>query len=120
VKVRRLGPNSLTITRKPLCPRTLTPDEGLAVLGAALESRGHPEPKSDCSHFVHAIYEAASSESSSQNVRNTDLIARNGTESQGQLIQTRDPDLVMVKPHHSSVVRAARPKAAEVREVLEQ
>jgi hypothetical protein len=37
----------------------LTPDEGLAVLGAALESRPHPDLESDCSHLVHAIYERA-------------------------------------------------------------
>jgi len=207
--------------QKASLQRTLTPDEGLAVLGAALESGSHLESKSDCSHFVHAIYEragfpfsyasssdlyagtaefrrvarpqpgdlvvwlghvgivinpaqrsffsalrsglhvdsyassywksrghphffryvtqtpvrfgsayvgrtpsrkaveATSSESSSHNAENTDLIARNGTESQGQLIQT-DPDLVMVRPNHSSLVHAARPTAAEVREVLEQ
>jgi NlpC/P60 family len=39
--------------------RVLTADEGLAVLGAALESRAHPDFKSDCSHLVHAIYERA-------------------------------------------------------------
>ena len=37
----------------------LTPDEGLAVLGAALESRAHPGSRPDCSHLVHAIYERA-------------------------------------------------------------
>ena len=44
---------------KPLTARVLTPDEGLAVLGAALESRAHPDLRSDCSHLVHAIYERA-------------------------------------------------------------
>ena len=44
---------------KPLTARVLTPDEGLAVLGAALESRAHPDVRSDCSHLVHAIYERA-------------------------------------------------------------
>lgn len=38
--------------------RPLTPDEGLAILGAALESRHRAAP-SDCSHLVHALYERA-------------------------------------------------------------
>jgi hypothetical protein len=38
--------------------RTLTSDEGLAILGAALESRHRAAP-SDCSHLVHALYERA-------------------------------------------------------------
>lgn len=36
--------------------RTLTPDDGLAVIAAALDSRIHLAPKRDCSHLVHAIY----------------------------------------------------------------
>ena len=44
---------------KPLAPRLLTADEGLTVLGAALESRAHTETENDCSHLVHAIYERA-------------------------------------------------------------
>lgn len=37
----------------------LTFDDGLDILGAALESRRHLSPGADCSHFVHAIYERA-------------------------------------------------------------
>jgi hypothetical protein len=37
----------------------LTPGEGLSVIGAALESRGHAHAKPDCSHLVHSIYEHA-------------------------------------------------------------
>jgi hypothetical protein len=39
--------------------RTLTTEEGLAVLSAALESRANADTESDCSHLVHAIYERA-------------------------------------------------------------
>jgi hypothetical protein len=39
--------------------RPLTPDEGLAILGAALDSRHHPVSTSDCSHLVHALYKRA-------------------------------------------------------------
>jgi len=37
----------------------LSRDEGLSILGAALESRVQLRTKSDCSHLVHAIYERA-------------------------------------------------------------
>jgi len=43
----------------PAAVRLLSLDEGLSVLGAALESRVHLGAKSDCSHLVHAIYERA-------------------------------------------------------------
>ena len=39
--------------------RPLTPDEGLAILNAALDSRHHRGFTSDCSHFVHGLYERA-------------------------------------------------------------
>jgi hypothetical protein len=38
---------------------TLTRDEGLAVLGAALDFRHYRSPESDCSHFVHVLYQRA-------------------------------------------------------------
>jgi len=41
-------------------PQLLTPNEGLAILGAALDSRHHrSELSADCSHFVHGLYERA-------------------------------------------------------------
>src|SRR5260370_13079825 len=39
--------------------RPLTMDEGLAILNAALDSRHHAAFRSDCSHFVHGLYERA-------------------------------------------------------------
>jgi hypothetical protein len=38
---------------------TLTQDEGLAVLGAALDFRHYRSSESDCSHFVHVLYQRA-------------------------------------------------------------
>jgi len=38
--------------------RPLTLDEGLAVIGAALDSRHHLS-RADCSHFVHGLYSRA-------------------------------------------------------------
>jgi hypothetical protein len=40
-------------------PTPLTLNEGLAVLGAALDSRHHRGFTSDCSHFVHGLYQRA-------------------------------------------------------------
>jgi hypothetical protein len=40
-------------------PRPLNLDEGLAILSAALDSRHHAAFKSDCSHFVHGLYQRA-------------------------------------------------------------
>jgi hypothetical protein len=42
-----------------LRPRPLTLDDGLAILNAALDSRHHVGFSSDCSHFVHGLYERA-------------------------------------------------------------
>jgi hypothetical protein len=39
--------------------RPLTLDEGLAILNAALDSRHHAGFSSDCSHFVHGLYQRA-------------------------------------------------------------
>ena len=39
--------------------RTLTPDDGLAVIAAALDTRVHVDHEPDCSHLVHAIYTRA-------------------------------------------------------------
>ena len=41
---------------KPGPRRTLNPGEGLAILGAALDSRHRSGFPSDCSHFVHELY----------------------------------------------------------------
>ena len=47
------------LQHKAIAPRPLTRDEGLAILGAALDSRHHANLPSDCSHFVHGLYERA-------------------------------------------------------------
>src|ERR1700674_375805 len=40
-------------------PRLVTQEEGLAILSAALDSRHHAAFSSDCSHFVHGLYQRA-------------------------------------------------------------
>src|ERR1700733_5258786 len=45
---------------EPPTARLLAPNEGLAILGAALDSLHlHSDFSSDCSHFVHGLYERA-------------------------------------------------------------
>lgn len=39
--------------------RLLSPDDGLAVISAALDTRRHFASNRDCSHLVHAIYQRA-------------------------------------------------------------
>jgi len=39
--------------------RLLTPDDGLAVVSAALDTQRHFASNRDCSHLVHAIYQRA-------------------------------------------------------------
>jgi hypothetical protein len=45
--------------REQTSPPLLTSDEGLAIIGAALETRYTTHSIGDCSHLVHAIYEQA-------------------------------------------------------------
>jgi hypothetical protein len=46
--------------QKQAASQLLTSNEGLAILGAALDSRHHRvELSADCSHFVHELYERA-------------------------------------------------------------
>jgi hypothetical protein len=48
------------VREAPASPaKPLTLDEGLAILNAALDSRHHAGFNSDCSHFVHGLYENA-------------------------------------------------------------
>src|SRR5579859_4128070 len=42
-----------------IAPRLVTSDQGLAIIGAALESRKRTDSNADCSNLVHAIYKQA-------------------------------------------------------------
>lgn len=63
-RVTSNGPHQVTreendLRQKPIKPRTVSMGDGLAILGAALDSRHHADSLSDCSHFVHGLYERA-------------------------------------------------------------
>jgi hypothetical protein len=49
------------VEQSPLskAPRLISLDEGMAIIGAALQVRYQRHPKEGCSHLVHAIYKKA-------------------------------------------------------------
>jgi len=59
LSAQRTVPRSGDRHQDPPAVGLLSLDEGLSVLGAALESRVRLGANSDCSHLVHAIYERA-------------------------------------------------------------
>ena len=75
-------------------------DDGLAVLGAALESRHKADPRSDCSHLVQTIYEKAGFPYPYQTSR--DLFAGHAPDFR-RITQPQPGDLI-VWPGHAGVV----------------
>jgi cell wall-associated NlpC family hydrolase len=84
--------------------RTLTPNDGLAVIAAALDSRVHSDPESDCSHLVHAIYGRAGFPYSY--APSSDLYA--GTRDFERVTRPQAGDLVVWRGHAGIVVNPAQ------------
>jgi NlpC/P60 family len=80
-------------------PKLLDANDGLAVLGAALETRHKSAQRSDCSHLVHAIYEKAGYSYKYQS--SSDLYA--GNEDFQRVWQPQAGD-VIVWPGHAGIV----------------
>jgi hypothetical protein len=78
----------------------LTSDDGLAILGAALEGRYKTESRSDCSHLVHAIYEKAGFPYKYQ--KSADLYA--GVDEFRRVTQPQPGDLIVWLGHAGIVV----------------
>jgi hypothetical protein len=82
--------------------RPLSLDEGLAVLGAALDSRHNRGFTSDCSHFVHGLYERAgfpyAYASSSDLYSGIEQFERVTTPQAGDLVVWRGHAGIMVNP----------------------
>ena len=97
---------------KPAASHALTTDEGLAVLGAALESRARLDSKSDCSHLVHAIYERAGFPyeyaSSSELYTGTDVFRRVASPQPGDLVVWPGHVGIAVNPAQHSFFSALR------------
>jgi hypothetical protein len=84
--------------------RTLTQDDGLAVIAAALDSRTHLNREPDCSHLVHAIYSRAGfpfSYTPSSNLYT-------GTREFQRVSHPQAGDLVVWEGHAGIVVNPAR------------
>ena len=91
----------------PTVPRLLSPNEGLAILGAALDSRHHHSDfPSDCSHFVHGLYERAGFPfeyaSSSDLYEGTDEFRQVATPQPGDLAVWRGHAGIVVNPAQHS------------------
>ncbi len=80
--------------------RLLTLDEGLAVLGAAMETAHHRPIRQDCSHFVHAIYERAGFPYSYEN----SVTLYDGTGDFQRVTRPQPGDLIVWRGHMGIIV----------------
>lgn len=87
----------------PISSRALTPDDGLAVIAAALDRRIRFRRR-DCSHLVHAIYGLAGFPYSF--VSSSELYA--GSDEFGRVTNPQPGDLVVWRGHVGIVVNAAQ------------
>jgi len=84
--------------------RTLTPDDGLAVISAALDPKVRRYAGHDCSHLVHAIYERAGfpyAYASSDDLYD-------GVEKFQRVTHPQTGDLIVWRGHAGIVVRPSR------------
>jgi len=84
--------------------RTLTPDDGLAVISAALDSKVRRYSGHDCSHLVHAIYERAGFPYTYAS--SDDLYA--GVQRFQRVAQPQPGDLIVWRGHVGIVVRPSK------------
>lgn len=90
--------------RREAGPVTLTQDDGLSVLAAALEARGGGARPRDCSHLVHTIYSRAGF--SYPYASSSDLYT--GTDDFQRVAQPQPGDLAVWKGHVGIVVNPAQ------------
>lgn len=95
---------SSQIVPKATSSRLLTPDEGLAILGAALDARHLPQANGDCSHVVHAIYEQAGFRY--RYVDSSELY--DGVEEFRQVTHPQPGDLAVWRGHTAIVINPAQ------------
>jgi len=85
-------------------PRTLSPDDGLSVIAAALDPKVRRYAGHDCSHLVHAIYERAGfpyAYASSDDLYD-------GVEGFQRVSKPQPGDLIVWQGHAGVVVRPSR------------
>jgi hypothetical protein len=92
------------LRHKTIKPRPLNMSEGLAILGAALDSRHHAGAAYDCSHFVHGLYERAGFPY--EYASSADLYA--GVEEFRRVTNPQPGDLAVWRGHTGIVVNPAQ------------
>jgi NlpC/P60 family len=102
--ISRTSEDPVRAGRASVRNRTLTPDDGLAVIAAALDSRTHLSREPDCSHLVHAIYSRAGFPYSY--APSSDLYA--GTHEFQRVSHPQGGDLVVWQGHAGIVVNPAQ------------
>jgi NlpC/P60 family protein len=84
--------------------RLLNLDEGLAVLGAAMETAHHRPLRQDCSHFVHEIYDRAGFPYSYEN----SVTLYDGTGDFQRVTKPQPGDLIVWRGHMGIMVNPAQ------------
>jgi hypothetical protein len=86
--------------------QSLTPDERLTILGTALDLRRYPKLGTDCTHFIHALYERAgfpyTYASSSELYAGTDEFRRVNFPQAGDLVVWRGHAGIVTNPARHS------------------
>ena len=101
----RVAHKTPDLKEPPTVPRLLTPNEGLAILGAALDSRHrHSDFSPDCSHFVQGLYERAGFHY--EYASSTDLYE--GTSEFRRVATPQPGDLAVWRGHAGIVVNPAQ------------
>ncbi len=98
------APQAASRSHQRKADRALTPDEGLSVIAAALDSRVRIHAGHDCSHLVHAVYERAGFPYAYAS--SDDLYA--GVEGFRRVWQPQPGDLIVWSGHAGIVVRPSR------------
>jgi hypothetical protein len=92
-------------SRQPSTPaQSLTADERLTILGTALDLHRYPRQGSDCTHFIHALYERAGFPYTYAN--SSELYA--GTDEFRRVNFPQAGDLVVWRGHAGIVTNPAR------------
>jgi len=90
--------------QRSTAPPSLTTDERLTILAAALDLRRHTDRRSDCSHFLHSVYERAGFPYTYAS--STDLYA--GTDEFRRVNTPQAGDLIVWRGHAGIVTNPAR------------
>jgi hypothetical protein len=85
-------------------PPVVSPDQGLAIIGAALESRKPTDSNADCSTLVHAIYERAGL---TYSYANSSELYR-GVKEFRRILHPQPGDLVVWRGHVGIVISPAQ------------